>query len=789
MDNAKRCINVFADQYEKDLGDLFGVFFEDISHSADGGLYAELVQNRSFEFDPIDNPEYHSLYAWNKVQRGRSNVEIHVETTHPLNHNNLHYLVLEVLRVGNGAGVQNMGFNTGIPLKKGKTYRFSCFYHRISSFLTPLLIRLENKDGSKCFGESSFIPDKTEWTKIETEITCNGDDNCGRLTILAPDKITVAFDMISLFPTDTYKNRENGLRKDLANLIADMKPKFMRFPGGCLSHYGSINSEDRNSMYRWKNTLGPLEKRPTRRNPCNYNQTLGLGFYELFQFCEDIGATPLPVIAAGYDPHTLRAVPLDEIQPWIDEALDLIEFANGDIKTKWGAIRAELGHPSPFQLKYIGIGNEEIGQGFFDRFEIIHRAIKEKYPDIFVIGSAGPGSAGGEFIRAWEHAKKVNPDYMDEHYYQAPEWFITNIHRYDNYPTNGPKVFLGEYGSCDDTYFNALAEAAYMIAMEKAPMVGMACYAPMLCNTDYRNWTPNMILFNNHMSFGTASYQVQKLFMLYQGDKLLHAEGTGMESHPQAAKPITGEFGFETKEAHVDFSNIRVVNHDTGEVQKFRDVSISPKSPVSNVGTIGWENYAVTFLARKNDDDSGSNISGTRWFEMFYGKIGNNKRTWVLDWWMNLATNRCIVNNRMYELVSHRFFPEPGKVYSFRLEIKGRHIRTFIDNVPFADVEDAPAIIEELYYSASIDENMKSMFVKVVNLQEQDIESDIHIQGLQKNLQRATAYSLSGYLPDDRNSYQEPDKITPKETALCIKNHTLSYLFPKQSVTVLKLDV
>ena len=255
----------------------------------------------------------------------------------------------------------------------------------------------------------------------------------------------------------------------------------MRFPGGCLVHDGSLNPEDRNSMYRWKNTIGPVEERPARRNSWGYNQSLGLGFFEYFQFCEDIGAKPLPVLPGGYDPHHQRIVPLNELQPWIQDALDLIEFANGTPEAEWGGIRARMGHEAPFGLEYIGIGNEEVGDAFFERYPFFHRAVREKYPEIKIIGTAGPFSAGSEYEKGWKCAKEYGSDLVDEHYYHTPEWFLANHHRYDNFRAQDPKVFLGEYASWGNTWYNALAEASFMLGLERnAKAVGLACYAPML---------------------------------------------------------------------------------------------------------------------------------------------------------------------------------------------------------------------------------------------------------------------------------------------------------------------
>ncbi|MDQ8738138.1 alpha-L-arabinofuranosidase C-terminal domain-containing protein [Paenibacillus sp. LHD-38] len=783
-------ITVSVNKKEKALGDLFGIFFEDLNHAADGGLYAELVQNRSFEFDYTDNKEYNSLTAWNKVERGAAHVEIHVETAEPLNNNNLNYLVMEVMLPGKGAGVQNIGYNSGISLVEGETYRFSCFYRRISSYSAPIVIRLENAEGTICYGEGTFEPVQTEWTKVELKIISKVTDKHARLSLLAQDKVSLAFDMVSLFPSNTFMGRKNGMRADIAQFIADMKPRFMRFPGGCLAHYGSTNPNDRNSMYRWKNTLGPIESRPTKSNIWKYNQTLGIGYFEYFQFCEDIGAKPLPVIAAGYDPHTRRAVPLDEMEPWIDEALDLIEFANGDTGTVWGAIRAEMGHPEPFGLEYLAIGNEEVGAEFFERFVIIHHAVREKYPEIKLIGSGGPGAAGSEYKRGWDCACSHGVDYVDEHYYQSPEWFIANMNRYDGYPADGPKVFLGEYASGDDTYNNAIVEAAYMIGMEKAPAAGLACYAPMLCNSDYVNWKPNLIWFNNHSVYGTASYYVQKLFMQHQGDSLLHIEAQRLPQPEIISKPITGAISFETKLANVEIIDIQLKNLETGETRQYERRVITPDQTSSFLDTIDWDHYSLSFRAAKLDESSGTDISGSRSFEVNFGKIDeNNKLAWKMDWWMNLSNVCCTSEGRNSELINYVFNPQAKQEYDYRLEVKGRELRTFIDDVLYAETEDKLPIPEELYYSASIDEQVGDVILKVVNLKEYDVNAEVVFDGEAQTERNVTVFTLSDHLDEDRNSFEEPNKVIPKQMNMVWDMNHRSYNFPKRSLTIFRFLV
>lgn len=590
------------------LGDLYGLFFEDINHAADGGLYAELVQNRSFEFCGVDNAAYHGLTAWEKIENnGRAALTIQEGGT--VSERNPHYLEMDVVEPGWDVGVWNLGFNGGIPLKKGADYRFSCYARSRDAGVTHIKVSLRSADGT--IYQEKTLPVESRWTKYEEDFTAPTDDWTGRLAITVTGKGRVHLDFVSLFPADTYKGRRNGLRRDLAEALEAMRPKFLRFPGGCLVHDGSLCAEDRDSQYRWKNTIGPLEDRPARRNNWGYNQTLGLGYYEYFLLCEDLGAKPLPVLPGGYNPHSGQAAEGEALEEFIQDALDLIEFAKGAPDTPWGAKRAEMGHPEPFGLEYLAIGNEEVGQAFFDRYPLFYNAIKAKHPEIRVIGSSGPFAGGPEYDRGWRSARQDGAELVDEHYYQSPEWFIANHHRYDDFP-EGPKVFVGEYASKGNTWFNALAEATYMIGLERnARAVGLACYAPLFCNLDYVNWQPDMIWFDNHQIMRTPNYYVQKLFMEHQGDALLAQEwkatGAPVKLYP-FPDSLTGEIILSGHESTVEFFDLSVTNLDTGEIREWEPVRCG--SEEQPLGRIPWKNYALRLKAKEVDGWKGFRI----WF-------------------------------------------------------------------------------------------------------------------------------------------------------------------------------
>jgi len=792
---AQATLNIYTEERGAELGDLFGIFFEDLNHAADGGLYAELVQNRSFEFDPIDRAEYHALTAWEKIERGGGKAEITIEDSYPINTRNLHYAAIDIILEGDGVGVMNLGFNSGIPVKQGENYLFSVYARREASFNEPVEVTIEGVDGI-VHSKATLVVHSSEWVKYEMTMTANATDTSSRLVIVTKGKGKLYLDMVSLFPERTFLNRPNGLREDIAALLADLKPKFMRFPGGCLVHDGSLNPDDRNSMYRWKNTLGDIAQRPARRNNWSYNQTLGLGYYEYFLFCEDIGAKPIPILPGGYDPHHKRIVPLDELSPWVDDALDLIEFANGDPSTEWGAIRAELGHPEPFGLEYVGIGNEEVGEPFFERYPYFHKAIKAKYPDIKIINSSGPFAAGGEYERGWTSARENKSDLVDEHYYQSPEWFLAHYNRYDAFKADEPKVFLGEYASWGNTYYNALVEAAFMTGLERnAHAVGLACYAPMLCNIDYVNWKPDLIWFNNHEVFGSANYYVQKLFMHHQGDQLLKIEANGLEKkQEQTVKPINGSITLETELCSVRFGNIKLVNNDTGEVKEFNglpaeisntkdDQLNGTANPKLDLGETDWENYTLSLKANK--------ISGpdTKGFNIYFGKRDDkNKLIWEIGGWQNQdSLLGSSVNGRTSCLTQSIFNIEPNIEYEFMLEVSGRQIRTYINNVLFNDTEDKLLVIEPLYYSASFEHSTGDVIVKVVNVQDNSVHAQVVLEDLHKLSLTVEVSELSGHALDDENSFSSPERILPKQKIFSVEGCSFPYDFPKHSVAVFRV--
>jgi alpha-L-arabinofuranosidase len=512
--------------------DLVGVFFEDLSYAADGGLYAELIQNRSFDYSAADRPEWTPLTAWQLVQREGAQGSATTETAQPLNPINSSYAVLTVEKPGAGVGLQNDGFG-GIAVKAGDRYNLSLFARQLAGSVGPLTVRLETKAGA-LLAETRLPAPSADWKKTSAVLAPSTTDAAARLVVLATGAGKVALDMVSLFPEKTFHNRPNGLRTDLAQAIADLKPKFMRFPGGCLVHGDGLDN-----IYQWKETIGPIEQRKPQPNIWRYHQSKGLGYFEYFQFCEDIGAKPLPVVAAGVCCQNSNflvsrkygigqlGLPMEKMPAYVQDVLDLIEYANGPVTSTWGAKRAAAGHPKPFGLKYLGVGNEDkITPVFRERFEMIHEAVKAKHPEITVIGTVGPNPEGADYEIGWKIANELRLPMVDEHGYKSPQWFWENLQRYDAYDRSKSKVYLGEWASFDDkrrsTLRSAISEAAYLTGLERnGDVVTFSSYAPLLAKRDHTHWSPNLIYFTNTEVFPTIGYHVQQLFSVNNGDTYL----------------------------------------------------------------------------------------------------------------------------------------------------------------------------------------------------------------------------------------------------------------------------
>jgi alpha-N-arabinofuranosidase len=536
-------ITVYADKPGSSIQPtMWGIFFEDINFAADGGIYAELVKNRSFEF-------FKPLMGW-KILKPDTTSGILIINQSKTRPSNPRYARVTVAPGEPSFGLSNAGFR-GIGIKKGMNYTFSVLARQSDKSQLKMRIELVNSKG-EVIATANLSPDSKDWKKYTVGLSSSATDAKARLNIWFEGTGSFDLDMISLFPYDTWKNRQGGLRADLVQLLADLKPGFLRFPGGCI-----VEGRDLENRYQWKNTIGNINDRHlivnrwntefAHRQTPDYFQSYGMGFFEYFQLAEDIGAEPLPVLNCGMacQFNTAEVVPMEQLDPYIQDALDLIEFANGPSDSPWGKIRTQMGHPAPFNMKFIGVGNEQWGFQYIERYKVFTKAIKDKYPDIKIVTGTGPSPNGKDFDFAATELKKLNAQIVDEHYYANPEWFLGNATRYDNYDRNSYKIFAGEFAAQSDytcspnnrnNWKCALSEAAFMTGLERnADIVNMCSYAPLFAHVDAWQWTPDLIWFDNLSSFGTANYYVQKLFS--------NNKGTTVLPILMGQKPLTGQNG------------------------------------------------------------------------------------------------------------------------------------------------------------------------------------------------------------------------------------------------------
>lgn len=559
---------------------MYGLFFEDINFAADGGLYAELVKNRSFDFPQ----SLMGWYAFGKVE---------VKNDNPLFDKNPNYVVLsDPGHPHKRTGIENEGFR-GMGFKKNESYRFTVWAKSLNT-VENQGIRIDLLDSKNdILNTQKLVINSSEWKKYEIVLTPKETDAKGRLRIFLDSKGSVALEHVSLFPIDTYKGRENGLRKDLAEALADIHPGIFRFPGGCI-----VEGTDLDTRYNWKNTVGAVENRPVNENRWHYTfphrfypdyyQSYGLGFYEYFLLSEDIGAEPLPVVSCGLSCQYQNDkeechVPLSELDSYVQDALDLIEFANGPVTSKWGKVRADMGHPAPFNMKYIGVGNEQWGDEYVQRLAPFVKAIRAKYPEIKIVGSSGPSADGKDFDYLWPEMKKLKVDLVDEHYYKDPEWFLKSASRYDNYDRKGPAVFAGEYAchvpSRANNFQSALYEAAFMTGLERnADIVHMCTYAPLLAHVDAWQWRPDMIWFDNLTSMKTPNYYIQQMYA--------QNKGTNTAALTRNNLPVSGQDGIYASAVYDKDENCYII----------KVANTSPDSKDINVTLTGLKKNAVISL-------------------------------------------------------------------------------------------------------------------------------------------------------------------------------------------------
>ena len=562
-------LEIDASNYQAEIAPtMYGIFFEDINFAADGGLYAELVKNRSFEFTL---PKMGWLEPNSDRHSYNSESGISMVVQQSLKATNTNFLRVQVTNA-KGYELINEGFR-GMGIKKNESYDFSISCANPLGITKIIAEIIDEK--KKVIGSTSIEPRSGQWTSYETSFKASATVEKAQLRLRFEGKGSIDIDFVSLFPQDTWKGRKKGLRKDLVRLIDDLNPGFLRFPGGCI-----VEGRTLERRYQWKKTVGPVADRTSLINRWNtefnhrltpdYFQSFGIGFFEYFQLAEDLGAAPLPILGCGMacQFNTGELVPMDELGPYIQDALDLIEFANGSKDTPWGKLRYEMGHPEPFNMKYIGIGNEQWGPEYIKRYKEFDKAIKAQYPEIIVVSGSGPFPDGDFFEYGWKELKELNAAIVDEHYYRSPEWFRANADRYDSYDRNGPKVFAGEYAAQsvaiaspenENNWDCALSEAAFMTGIERnADLVTMTSYAPLMAHTEGWQWKTDLIWFNNLTSYGTPSYYVQKMYGQNAGTQLLNTVLNGEKAIGQENLYASAVFDEKTNEIIV-----KVVNTST----------------------------------------------------------------------------------------------------------------------------------------------------------------------------------------------------------------------------------
>jgi len=586
------------------------------------GIFAELVKNRSFEFIP-------NLMGWTEIKKDNGSGDLQIINRATERPENPHFITLNVKSDEGYYGLANEGFR-GMGIKKGEGYNFSVLARQHAGSKVKLYVELVDGNGT-VLGKAELNPDASDWKKYEVKFQSNATVDKAHLNVWAKNTGSIDLDMVSLFPQHTWKNRPNGLRADMVQKLADMKPGFLRFPGGCI-----VEGRDLATRYQWKKTIGDVDKRENLINRWNtefkhrstpdYYQSFGLGFMEYFQLAEDIGAEPLPILNCGMacQFNTGQLVPLDQLDPYVQDALDLIEFANGSTDTKWGNLRAQLGHPAPFNLKMMGVGNEQWGDEYIPRWKIFVKAIKDKYPYMKLVSSVGPDPDGPKFDFLNTTFRGLHADILDEHYYRAPQWFLDNAKRYDNYDRKGPKIFAGEYAAqsvaiaSPDNKNNwqcAISEAAFMTGLERnADVVNMASYAPLFAQVDGWQWTPDLIWFNNLGSYGTPNYYVQKLYSLNKGTDVVPLTLNNVAVTGQNGAYATAVMDKKTNELIIKFVNTSKESRNISfTVKGFKHIK-----PTGTVTTLqsdnldevnSFEKPSVLFPKEQAISTSGNNIS------------------------------------------------------------------------------------------------------------------------------------------------------------------------------------
>ena len=754
---------------------LWGIFFEDINMSSDGGIYPELVRNRSFEdSDKLENWRFNNMGGVSEAEVITSDVHAQPPPLNPFNRKSLR------VKAEGAFTLENDGY-WGMNIVSGDGYTFKTSA-RSEDFTGKLTVKILSSAGEVlASGEISGFG--KNWKYHTLDLTATGGDPKGKLEISGDGKGTLFLDMVSLLPKKTWK--DHGLRVDLAESLDALHPKFLRFPGGCW-----VEGDDFAHMNHWKNTIGDIDSRTPLWNIWGYNATQSLGYYEYLQMAEDLGAEPLFCINVGMS-HK-ETIPMDRMDQWVQDALDAIEFANGPTDSVWGARRAAMGHPGPFNLKYMEIGNENGGfAGYVEHWKLFYRAIKAKYPYIKFVANG------------WNNYGDCPADIVDDHYYDTPEWFMRHAGQYDKIDRNGPKVFVGEYAVTRNTGLGnlrgAIGEAAFMAGMERnSDVVCMASYAPLLVNLNHRAWNPDLINFDSSRWYGLPSYYVQKMFAENRGDVYLP---TDVQS-PLAEEPITGGMiGVGTWNTAAEFKDIQVTDSN-GKILFTSDFSSGTQgwkllgdganwSAQDGVlrqtaerefiralaGEKKWTDYTITLKAQK--------ISGAEGFLILFHINGDEDRSWWnIGGWGN--TQDAIESGGTLDSKPSRI--DTGRWYDIKLTVVGKHVKCWLDGQLIHDTDiDAGGEINSLYATAATDTQTGDVILKVVNTSASPLETELNLTGANLTGKGAAAV-LTSENATDENSLDNPTKVSPKTEPVSFSGSTFKRALPGNSFTVLRLQ-
>ncbi len=804
-DETPYTVNINASDHSKDVSDtMWGLFFEDINSAADGGLYAEMIQNRSFEMDD-------HLYSW------ETSGDVKVNTENPLNENNPTYITMS-----EGSRIKNDGFQ-GMTVKEGEKYNFSVHMRGKGSVTIRVLDENNNEISKTYMNLSKYNPD--EWEKMGH--TIDSDENDIRMIVnknttkakleLEVVEGTIDIDMVSLIPQDTYKG--HGLRKDLMEQLEAMHPKFLRFPGGC-----AVEGQTMDKAWNWKDTIGDVSERKEMINIWNpsaaepYMMTYGLGFYEYFQMCEDLSMEPVPIlncgiacqVRSGSAMDKAHLVPMDELQPYIDDALDLIAFANGtDENNEWTKKRIEMGHKEPFNMKYIGIGNEQYGDIYFERYAEFAKRIHSEYPDIELVTTSGTASSGTSNDLAWNWANENTEyaDLMDEHYYENPDWFRQHAYRYDNYRRDtNTKVFLGEYASKGNTWYNALSEAAFMTGLERnADVVRMASYAPMLAKYGNTQWSAaNMIWFDNYDYVLTPNYYIQSLFSNNQGDYSLPTEVkmNGIEKDDT----IHGGVAVGSWGTHNEFKDIIVSQGET-EVRLSSEYenwltgngvwSVNEEGSLvqssDETGSVSWfdldndKNYTLTLKARKTAGNEGFQIGvaaedGQNYYRVNIGGWGNTTAK-IQRIENGVSVEAGNVAEQSYVGNVH---VNDNEWYDVRVEVSDYEIKAYL-NDEFICSYNKPKEYGPVYASSVYDEKTGEVIVKLVNTLGSDVNVGLNVNNVAVSNAAGTTVMYGDISLE--NSLEKQNAIAPREGEITNAGNSFTYTAPANSFSVIHLSL